>query len=257
MCDTHHPGPIGRSHASYAPRRHRARDRPGRPAGARPAGLRRRYGVRGRRQPGGGLGAVTGARYRRRPGPAPQPGGGGPLLRDGRGGRQLPGHRIPHPRRDGRVLDAAGQAARRPVVQGRRHLADLLALHQRLGLPADAAGHARRGQDHPHRLRAGRAAGRAGRAAALLGEGDHPRADRGRALRADEGLPVGRDRAEPDDVQPPGHRRSGRPEPAVPGAGHPAGGQHRGARLRGPGRLDVDPDRHRAGPRPPRTAGAT
>ncbi len=36
------------------------------------------------------------------PGP-PQPGGGRPLLRDGGRGRQLSGHRLPHPRRDGRA----------------------------------------------------------------------------------------------------------------------------------------------------------
>ena len=78
-------------------------------------------------------------------------------------------------------------------------------LHQRLGLPADGPRHPRRRPDHPHRLRARRPARRTDRAPARGVEGDHDAARGRRALRADEGLSLGRDHAQPDDVQPSRH----------------------------------------------------
>ena len=71
-------------------------------------------------------------------------------------------------------------------------------------------------------------AGRPGRAAARRDRGHHAAA-RGRCpLRADEGLPLGRVDAQPDDVQPPGHGQRLGEEPRLPRAGHPAGRQRRG-----------------------------
>ena len=77
-----------------------------------------------------------------------------------------------------------------------------------------------------------------------------------RALRADEGLPLGRDRPQPDDVQPPGHRAhvSGK-NLRLPRAGHarPCTTEtHDYAALVG---SSLTPERHRARPRPPRPAG--
>ncbi len=78
--------------------------------------------------------------------------------------------------------------------------------------------------DHPHRLRPRRAARRTGRAAARRRQGHDAAAGRRRALRADEGLPLGRDRARarrrttsPDTASVDGQ------EPRLPRAGHPPG----------------------------------
>ena len=75
--------------------------------------------------------------------------------------------------------------------------------------------------------------------------GDDGAAGGGRALRADEGLSLGRDHTEPDDVQPPGHRCRQRQEPRLPRAGHSARHQ-RDPRLRGRRRLEPDAERQRA-----------
>ena len=113
--------------------------------------------------------------------------------------------------------------------------------------------------DHPHRLRARRRPRRARRAAAVGSPtATTVHARRRRALRADEGLPLGRDHAEPDDVQP------ARTPAGVDGKnllfreqGTPPVRQRRAARLRRAGRVDADARRRTTSDRrPPRAAEA-
>ncbi len=75
-----------------------------------------------------------------------------------------------------------------------------------------------------------------------------------RALRADEGLPLGRDHAQPDDVQPARQRRRRRQRPRLPRAGHAARHQ-RDPRLRRRRRLDAGPEREQPRAGPPRSPG--
>ena len=179
---------------------------------------------------------------------APQPRGGPAVLPDGGGGRPLPRDRVPHPRRDGRLLDAADQAARRSLVQGRRRLAGRPG--RRVTSYTSGWGYQRMDlgthdgvDDHAARTSC---RARCGPGSSACTSRPRPAtrlaAHRRRALRADEGLPLGRDQAVADGVQPRRHRRGHATGTALPGAGAPRAPERRAARLRRGGRVDDDAD---------------
>ena len=223
----------------------------------RPHGLTRRRRGRCRRATtdvsgDAALGGAVGLDPARRPA---QPVRRRPVLGDGGAGRQLSRDRLPHPRGDGRLLDAADQAAGRHLVPRRGRLADGRQVHQRLGLPADGPRHPRRRADHAAPTSRPTAC-----APGWSGCGSTPttattmQARRRRPLRADEGLPLGRDHAQPDDVQPARHRCGRRPRTSSSASR---------ARRRPTARRTTTPPssarpwprRHRPRARPPRSAG--
>ena len=179
---------------------------------------------------------------------------------------RYPGCRLPHARRDGRHLRAAGQAARRHLVRRRRRLAPARrAVHERPRL-RQAGGHrAARADRRAHGLRPRRVARGPDRPAL---RGDRRRADvRPRdagALRADVRLPVGRDEGRRPGLHPaagqPARQRGGerrRQRAAVHRLRHAA--RHARARLGGRGRRRRHRDRgaaRRARLGLPRPAGA-
>ena len=188
----------------------------------------------------------------------PQPGGGRPVLRDGRRGRQLPGDRLPHPRRDGRLLDAADQAARRPVVRVDGTWLARVARTPAAGATSGwtsaptTASRITRTDFAPDGIRAG-----LDRPAAL-----QRRRRRRVTLAVDahselmQVLPVGRDTTpEPDRRTTCRTPARSTATPGLPRAGHAAGRRTRAARLRRGRRSSLTPTAHRARPGPPRPAG--
>ena len=178
-------------------------------------------------------------------------------LRDGRRERAVPGQRLAHPRRDGRVLDPADQAARRALVRPGRQLARQgrrrREVHQRPRLQPDRLLRFRRRPSY--RLRPRRRPRDAGRPDAQLEYGEDGQAGRGRALRADAVLPVGLDRTRCGRREPPGHGRVRRRCTPLPGAGHTVVPQRDRPRLRRVRRIVPASDGPRTRPEPPRSPG--
>ena len=178
-----------------------------------------------------------------------------PDVRGRRRGRQLPGDGLAYARGDGRLLDPADQGAGRDLVQRRRPVADGAPVQHRLGVRADGPRYAQRRHGHPYRRHARWHPGRADRADPAHRARPQGQPHRGRALGADEVLPVERHHAQPADLQPARHRRVRRPEPGLPGDRHPAGPGRRAARLGGGGRLHPATGRPPARSELPRSAG--
>ncbi len=185
-------------------------------------------------------------RRRRRPG-----------LRQRLPGRTLLRAGLARDRRDGRRLVAAAEARRRRLVRRRRRLARARdEVHERMGLHADGVPRRRRPAGQPHRVRAGRRARRALRAAAAQPRpGGEDRARQGRrALRAHVALPVGVDDAERRRFQPPGHGRLRTGRARLPRR-RDAAPQRRAARLGRGRRFHAGPRWRHGRPRPLGRAG--
>jgi hypothetical protein len=213
------------------------------PGGARGRISRITRGCRRTRRPRRAAGTGGGERRRHpaRPdtvgelaaGPAAVRRGRRPCLRARHGKRPLPGDGLSHPRRDGRYLDTAAQAARWDLVRPQRPVdrpGDQV--HVRLRVRADGPARNRRGPAVPDRLRARRppcGRDRADPHRPVAGRAPEP--ERGRPLRADERLPMGLHHAGPDHVQPAGQGGFQRAPARLHRGRDPAGRQRRTAPL--------------------------